>query len=321
MEIPDFSIAPPSVITVPAATTNPVDGPSFTVSRNAAFVSTVSLHLHGDTNGDPDDDIVAVPESNAPPSAGKMNNPAWSADNFVPERRGTRVEMSDISTNDVPDGIYTVWLEGHSGDPYFQRRRFPVAVRVGGAIRDFSLENSVLAGTAASLGGTISLPIYVSTTSSASTRWSGGAGLATPVALSWDTGTFTTCSYGPANGAPAAVTFSAASVTPSSSGSGALSTLTVNTAGLAQGCYLFTIRATGTNGDGEPVTHLAQVRITLATAESSGQYVDIIGFTVFEVTEITANDIYGRAVSAIYADPSDPSLRRAQRPRLVPWSG
>ncbi len=115
------------------------------------------------------------------------------------------------------------------------------------------------------------------------------------------------------------ITFSNPSVTPTT-GTGALSTLTINTAGLAQGCYLFTVRATGTNGDGQPVTHLQTVRFTVATTESSGQYVDIIGFGVFQVDTITSNDILGHAVSGVYADPHDPNLRRAQRARLVPWS-
>lgn len=320
MEIPDFSISPPAAITLPSTTVLPVNGPSFTVSRNAAFNSTVTLHLHGDTNGTPADDIVATPPSNSPPGLGKMNNPAWSADTFVPDRRGTRVEMRQMSTTTVPPGIYTVWLEGHSGNPYFQKRRYPVAVRIGGAVRDFSLANSTLGGTTATLGGTISLPIYVSTTSASGTRWAGGAGLSTPVALTYDPASFTNCSYAPTTIGPGQITFSASAVTPSSSGSGAPSTLSVSTAGLAPGCYLFDIRAVGTNGDGQRVSHLAQVRLTVATTESSGQYVDIIGFAVFKVTAITANDIYGRAVSGLYADPNDPNLRRAQRARLIPWS-
>ena len=51
-----------------------------------------------------------------------------------------------------------------------------------------------------------------------------------------------------------------------------------------------------------------------------GNYVDIIGFAVFEVDQITSNDILGHAVSGVHADPNDPALRRAQRARLVPWS-
>ena len=46
---------------------------------------------------------------------------------------------------------------------------------------------------------------------------------------------------------------------------------------------------------------------------------DIIGFIVYEVTDLDANAITGRAVSPIAADANDPALRRAQRARLVPW--
>ena len=44
----------------------------------------------------------------------------------------------------MPAGIYTVWLEGKSGDPFFQTRRVAVRVHVGGAVRDFSLFNSTM---------------------------------------------------------------------------------------------------------------------------------------------------------------------------------
>jgi hypothetical protein len=236
--------------------------------------------------------------------------------------------MSAISTNTVVPGIYTVWLEGHSGNPYFQTRRVPVAVKVNGAglagtvlgpaNRDFSLGNSVSSGSTASYGGTVTLPIYVSTTSAASTRW-GATG--TAVSLSWDTGSFTTCNLGAASiPSNSQIAFSTGSVTPTSSGSGALSNLTINTSGLGAGCYSFIVRATGTNADGQPVTHLLPVSFTVATSASSGQYVDVIGFSVFQVTNVTANSISGRAVTGIYADPSDSSLRRAQQPRLIPWS-
>jgi hypothetical protein len=109
-------------------------------------------------------------------------------------------------------------------------------------------------------------------------------------------------------------------VTPTSSGNGALSNLSINTAGLGPGCYSFVIRASGTNGDGQPVTHLATITFTVATTASSGEYVDIIGFAVFVVEDVTANSIAGRAVTGIYADPNDAALRRAQEPRLMPWN-
>ena len=131
--------------------------------------------------------------------------------------------------------------------------------------------------------------------------------------------TFTDCSLNPTALGSASIGFSAGSVTPTT-GTGALSTMTINTTGLAQGCYMFTLRARGTNGDAQPVTHLQLVRFTVATTTSSGQYVDIIGFATFEIDAITANDIIGHAITGISADANNGVLRRAQRARLVPWT-
>jgi hypothetical protein len=108
-------------------------------------------------------------------------------------------------------------------------------------------------------------------------------------------------------------------VTPTT-GTGTAVNLTINTSGLAQGCYLFTIRASGTNSDGQPITHLETARFTVATTAASGQYVDIIGFAVFQIDAMGGNDIVGHAVTGVSANPDDGTLRRAQRARLVPWS-
>ena len=320
MQIPDFSISPPGPLILESTTSSPVTGPNFTVTRNDSFNSTVTLHLHGDADaaaaGNPEFDILPDPPV-SPPAVGDMDQPTWSTDVFIPAKNGTRVTMEAISTNAIPAGIYTVWLEGHSGNPYFQTRRYPIAVQVGGATRDFSLANSTVSGSTASLGGSISVPLYVSTTNAASTKW-GSSGSA--VALSYDAANFTDCSLGAATIGAGQITFSAASVTPISSGQGALSTMSVNTAGLAAGCYRFHVRATGTNADGQPVTHLQPITLNVATTEAGGNYVDVIGFAAFEVTALDANQISGRAVSGVYADSSDAALRRAQLPRLVPWN-
>ncbi|HEX2765435.1 MAG TPA: pilus assembly protein TadG-related protein [Candidatus Limnocylindria bacterium] len=334
MEIPDFSLTPPVEISLPSTTTSPVDGPTVRVSRNAQFSSTVTLSIKGDfsatTNGTPEYNIVADPPSTTP-TTGTMGQPTWSTNVFLPAKNGTTVRMDDFQTLDVPAGIYTVWVEGESGNPYYQQRRVPVPVRIQTdangdgdyndagdmkVTRDFSLVNSVLDGSTGSLGGPISLPIRVSTSGQA---WDGGPSLETPVTLSWDTDSFTDCSLNPEPLGLASISFSATSVTPGN-GQGTLSTLSINTTGLSQGCYMFTVRAHGTNGDGQPVTHLQRVRFTVATTTSSGQYVDIIGFAVFQVDTISSNSITGHAVSGISADPGDQNLRRAQRARLVPWS-
>lgn len=319
MQIPDFAISPPAAFTVLSTTGSPVAGPNFSVSRNDAFNSTVTLHLRGDANaaaaGYPAYDIVPDPPV-SPPGSGDMNQPTWSTDVFIPAKNGTTVSTSGILTNAIPAGIYTVWLEGDSGNPYFQTRRYAVPVKVGGAVRDFSFVNSSTSGSTPSLGGTISLPIYVSTTSASTTKWGAGSS----VALTVDGNSFTDCSLLPTAIGAGQLTLSAGSVTPSSSGSGALSTLGISTVGLAPGCYRFDVRGTGTNGSGQPVTHLLTITFTVATVASSGSYVDIIGFEVFEVTNVSANSISGQAVSAIAADPNDPTLRRAESARLAPWS-
>jgi hypothetical protein len=245
-----------------------------------------------------------------------MSEPAWSTNVFIPARNGTTVRMEDIRTTTVPAGIYTVWLEGHSGNPYFQTRRVAVPVRVGGAVRDFSFANSDIDTEIASVGGSATIPIYVSTSNASSTRW-GATGSA--VALSVDEDSFTDCSLAPATIGPGQLTLSATSVTPTSSGNGALSNLTINSVGLAPGCYRFNVRGHGTNGAGQPVVHIQPITFTVATTASDGSYVDIIGFAVFEVTGLDANSISGRAMSGAYADPNDAALRRAQRARLQPW--
>ena len=336
MEIPDFTISPPVEISLPSTTVTPYDGPTTTISRNDDFHSTVTLSLRGDAGaaaaGHPEYDILPDP-SVTPPAPGDMTEPIWSQNVFEPAKNGTSVRLNDMQTATLLPGIYTVWLEGESGNPYYQRRQVPVPVRVqtdgnndgdyNDAVdikvtRDFSLDNSVLDGSTTTLGGTISLPLRVST-GNGTTNWGSGPAPETTVALSWDADSLTSCSLQPHSLGMGSIGFSSSSVTPTT-GTGTAVTLTVNTAGLTQGCYLFTIRGHGTNSNGQPVTHLETVRFTVATTSSSGQYVDVIGFAVFQIDAVGSNDIVGHAVTGIAADPNDPTLRRAQRPRLVPWS-
>lgn len=336
MSIPDFAIVPPTEILLPSTTVAPAAGPTIRVSRNGAFTSTVTLELTGDpyaaTIGHPELDILPDP-SVTPPAPGTMSAPTWTPNVFAPSTGGTNVTMTGMQTDTIPPGIYAVWIEGESGNPYYQRRRVSVPVRVqtdangdgdytdAGDVRvtrDFSLDNSVVDGSTAVLGGTINLPLRVST-GGGTANWGSGPLAETNVELSWDTDSFTTCSLGTASLGMGSIGISPGLVTPTT-GTGAASTLTINTAGLSQGCYMFTLRAHGTNSDGQPVTHLETVRFTVAATTASGEYVDIIGFAVFEIDAIGANSISGHAVSAIHANPHDPGLRRAQRARLQPWS-
>lgn len=319
--IPDFSIDPPTNIDLPATTATPVDGPSFTVSRNDSFDGTVELHLHGDGDAPaPANDIVDEAAGTGTPASGKINQPTWDppagpTDGFRPSRRGMNVTMKGFLSNAVTPGIYTAFLEGHSASPYNTTRRLPVAVRIGGAVRDFSLGNSVTAGQTDTLGGTINMDLYVSTAkTSDATNW---GSTSSAVTLSADAATLPPGMIPP--------TFSANPVVPSvpsrpSNPFGTRSVMTINTSGLAAGTYGFIVRATGTNGANEPVTHLLPVEFSVVNVPSGGRYVDITGFAVFKVTGITANAIEGRAISAVAASSEDWALRRAHRARLIPWN-
>lgn len=335
MEMPDFTIVPPGEFLLPSTTTAPVSGPTVRVTRNDAFATTVTLALKGDayaaTIGHPESYILPDP-SVVPPATGHMSEPSWTPNGFTPSTAGTDVATTGIETLDVPPGIYGAWIEGVPGDASYQPRRLPVAIRVqtdangdgdyddAGDIpvtRDFTLAGSVLDGSTPVLGGTINLPLLVATGSGVA-DWAAGPSSASQVELSWDTDSFTTCDLAPAALGMASITFSSSLVTPTATG--AASTLSVNTAGLAQGCYRFTLRGHGTNSDDQPVTHLASVRFSVAQSSLGGGYVDIIGFAVFEIDSIDSISLRGHAVSAIYANPQDPGLRRAQRARLQPWS-
>jgi hypothetical protein len=321
MAIPDFSIQPPVEIALPATTSSPVDGPTFEVSRNSEFSSLVTFSLAGDSNaaatGHPEYDILPIPPV-TPPAAGQMDEPTFSPNGFVPAGGGSDIDMLDISTNAVPEGIYTVWLEGEAGPPYYQTRRQPVPVRIGAVPRQFSLTGSVLDGATETLGGTITLPLSVKTGTGAA-AWDDGTSTASPVSLSWDSGSLTDCSHNPKALGTGSITFSSPTVIPTS-GAGTSATLTIQAGSLASGCYLFSLRAQGVNADGEPVVRIEHVQFTVAATSGPSEYVDIIGFAVFEITDIRSNSFSGRAITGIYADPNDLALRTAQRPRLIPWN-
>lgn len=313
--IPDFSITPPSRITLPATTASPTDGPTFSVSRNDQFNGSVELQLVGDEDApDPADNILPVPGTGSP-AAGEMNEPVFNPDNFLfaANQSSRSVVMEDFSTNAVAPGIYTVWLLGESNVPY-KGRRHPVPVHIGGATRSFHLANSSLSASAEAYGDAVTYTIRVR-----SDGWTTGAP-ATSVALSWDPGSLSDCILNPVTPpAGMTVTFSAPSVTPSG-GQGTASTMTVDTDGLASGCYLFSVRAHATNSDGQPVTRLANATLYVVSEPTEGEYVEIIGFAAFEVASVGSNTITGRAISPICADPDCAQLRAVQRARLIPWS-
>ena len=77
-------------------------------------------------------------------------------------------------------------------------------------------------------------------------------------------------------------------------------------------------RANGTNADGQTVAHIQPITFTVATSASGGSYVDVIGFAVFQITDVAANSICGQAVTGAYADQNDMGSA-VHGARLGPW--
>ena len=67
------------------------------------------------------------------------------------------------------------------------------------------------------------------------------------------------------------------------------------------------------------MTHLYPITIDVATAGTTNNYVDIMGFAAFRITDVNSNDVMGYAISPVYASAEDAGLRRVLVPRLAPW--
>jgi Flp pilus assembly protein TadG len=299
MQIPDFTISPPATINLP--TTGHVDdAATFRVSRNNAFSGQVSLSTVADLL-DPANPMVTGAMDPVQPVD-------YDPSTVTPSLgAGTPVVMDDIDTNAATPGIYTLWIRGEAGSPYLTVKHIPFAINVGGVERDFAITSSVSELQAANAGDAVSLTLTLKKSGLGSTF--GGT-----VSLSLD---------GPLPTGLGSVTFGAASVTPTG-GTGASTTLTINTGTVAPGTYDLRVRATGLNGDATPrkVTHVLPLRLRVGAVGSSGSrpYVDITGFAVMRVAYVDPNRVDAYAITGVYADQNDPALRRGQVARLVPWN-
>lgn len=295
MTIPDFTITVPSTVTI-GTTENRNNGVTMTVTKNTAFTGVVESSAFVDW-GDPTNPYgtTLLPLTFSPSPATPNATITWT----------------QFQTSVAPVGIYTVWIKGISSSPYLTDHYYPVAVNIGGVVRDFSGSGSGLVISTASTGTTGTGTMTFSTPNFNSTYFGG------PVSL--------TVEGGPqANGVlPAGI--GAVSVTPNVTptlGKGDSQTVTVSVNGgtLGPGEYPLTVRATGTNLDGQKVTRMIPFTFDIATAGTATEYVDIQGFAVFRITSVDANAVNGYAISGVYPDMNDPALRRGQVARLVPWN-
>lgn len=297
MTIPDFTMNIPTAQAI--GTTQNRDGAvTFSVTKNAAFSGTVTTSAFTDW-GDP-----ANPYGTTLAPLTFTPQPATPA---------TTITWSTFNTTAAPAGIYTIWVQGHSPSPYLIDHYSPVAINVGAVGRDFTTTGFGTLFDMAATGGTSTKTFDISTSNTGSSAFS----------VSGDT-VNVSVEGGPAANGVLPVGLGAVTVTPSSftlaKGETHTISVSINGGSLGPGEYPLTIRATGTNSAGQPVTHLIPVMLDIATASTSSQYVDILGFAIFRITGVNSNSIDGYAISGVYLDQNDPALRRGQVARLVPWN-
>ena len=294
--IPDFSYAVPSTATI-NTNQNRSGSVTMSVSKNASFtgwVETFAFANWGET-GHPWGTTLTPLAFN--PSAPMVPN-------------GT-VTWSTFQTTGAPQGVYTVWIQGHSSSPVLLDHFYPVGISIGSVNRDFSTSGGAAVLIPAT-GGTGTTSVNVSTPNNNGTYFGG------TVSLSVEGGPDATVPGTLPTG------IGAVSVSPSTitlnKGTSQNVTVTVNGGTLGPGVYQLSLRVTGANSAGQPVTRMMPFNVAIATASTSNEYVDILGFTTFRITSLNSNAVYGYAISGVYSDMNDPALRRGQVARLVPWN-
>ena len=291
--IPDFTYTVASTATI-NANQNKDNVITMTVKKNDSFTGVVETFAFPDWN------------DAGNPYGTTLSPLAFASSPMTPD--GT-VTWSTFRTSGAPTGIYTVWIQGHSSDPVLLDHYYPVGISIGNVNRDFSTSSGATVLIPAT-GGTGTAPVTISTTNKGGTYFGGN------VSLSIEGGA-------DRNGVMP-VGIGAVSVSPSTMtldlGSSLTATVSVNGGTLGPGLYSLTLRVTGLNQSGQPVTRLVPITVAIATASTSNEYVDILGFATFRITSIDSNTINGYAISGLYADMNDPALRRGQVARLVPWN-
>jgi hypothetical protein len=294
MTIPDFTYAAPSSVSI-GTTQNRDNAIAMSVTKNAAFTGVVTTTALPDW-GDP----------TSPLATGTLAPLTFSPDPATPP---ATVRWSTFRTSGAPVGVSSLWVKGHSSSPYLTDHYYPVALNVGGVARDFSSTGNGQIFSMAATGQTATGSITFSTTNNNATYFGGTVSL--------------TLEGGPDRNGVLPSGIGSASLTPSSftlnkNGSQAVA-VSINGGTLGPGEYQLTIRATGTNLAGQTVTRQVPILLDIATAGTSSEYVDIMGFAVFRITSVDSNNVDGYAISGVYSDMNDPALRRGQVARLVPW--
>jgi hypothetical protein len=292
--IPDFTLVVPNTVTI-GTTQNRNNAVTFQATKNTSFAGVVDITAFKDW-GDAQN-----------PYGGTLQAFTFSPNPVTP---AATVAISNFQTSSAPTGIYTTWIQGHSGSPYLTDHYYPMAVNIGNVNRDFNVSIAGLQMVIPTTGSNGTLAFTVSTPNQNASYFNGTVALAVEGSAK-DNGVLPS--------GIGARTLSQ-SVVNLSKGAVANINLTINSGTLAPGVYDLTLAVWGNNGDGQKVTRLYPFSVAVATSSTQDEYIDLEGFAVFRITKITANELEGYAISDVYASQNDPALRRGQTVRLIAWN-
>ncbi len=315
--VPDFTIGS-GTLTLPS--TGPASS-TITYTYSPQFKQSsaqVTTELIPD-NGTMTDDGGGTPATN-PYLNGCASNGTFAA-NPTPTGQSTYNQAwGNINTTGCDKGIFQAWLRGTSSAPYQSRvHETLVNINVGGQARDFSLVSSDAYAAIAAPGTQADYVIRTTTANSGGTKWT-GSNLLT---LSWaKCPTTTDQAILPPEVLVCGIdgNFLTTSVTNVDPGEDHI--LNVQTTlGRSDEVYKGWVRMTGLDDvTNKRVTHLLEVTLEIGVVSGGAtQYVDVLGYAVFQVTAINSNDVSGRAISGVYADPNDPAIAIGRKIGLVPW--
>ncbi|MEK6619808.1 MAG: pilus assembly protein TadG-related protein [Chloroflexota bacterium] len=309
--IPNFTISMPTLIVSSGTASVPNQTVVFTFSSQfrtaGATVTTSFISDNGTVTGGTGDALN-------PWNTGNATAGSFSQNPTTPNVASYNQTWSGITTTNAPQGISVVFLQGVAGAPYAGRTNLNiVSVNISDQKRQFAIDGSEAYKNVATAGTDATYSISV-TTQGGPTNWNAGAN---SITLQIDqcpkntAGTVTlTCFLGASPGVQSLTT-----------DAGTNHTLTVQTSsGVAGQTYTGWIRAFGTDTAGKKVTKV--LKITTAVNVTSGgttDFVDVVGYAVFEITAIDSNDVKGKAVSGSILNVNDPALALGKKLSLVPW--
>ncbi len=327
--VPDFTMNPP-VLNVP--TSGAITPTTVAYSMSSQFASSASTvctevvpdngsltNGGGDTTGKDPFVTGKIPLVAGTGSCTGLGTDTFSANPTLVGSSSYNQSWAPGTATGAQQGIYEVFLRGTASAPYYRIHSFPVKVVVGNQATEYKTTASVVqqSVSTASLPGTVTFNT-VADTGSGPNKWqTTGANPDGPITIAWESCprdsagvTVLTCYIGSPGTTSTVVT---ASSTP-------VPMIVATTGVVTQKSYLGWVRTTANDHSGNPVVHLWQVRLDVdQLSGGTTDYVDVIGYAAFQITRITSNNVYGKAVSGAYYDPNDPALIIAKKIVLVPW--